>query len=216
MATCADIITSVQEIFGDVREVAFTRAQCLRWLSDGQQQIAKDTECFTTTALFGVSTFGASYNGHALPDDPIFMREASVEWNGVPLPRTHREDINTTRVKMGDVTSSDPTSYFIFDQKIYLWPYPQAAVSGTPLRLWFYAMPATILLEAEELSIPAALHSDLVDYCLARARERNEDPEQAGRSMQQFSERLAQSREIIFNPGGESYPVIRSDPADMY
>lgn len=216
MATSTEIIDSVQEIFGDTREVAFTRLQCLRWLSDGQQQIAKDTECVTQTTTFDITTVGLLYDGHVLPTSPAFIREATVEWKGTPLKKIQREDLNAFQLKLGETTSSEPTHYFIFQERLWVWPYPASADSTDPLRLWYYAMPATLTLEATALTIPVVLHNDLIDYCLARARERNEDPEQAGRSMQAFTERMAQSREILFNPHGESYPVVRSDPGDWF
>lgn len=216
MATAAELITTVQEIYGDTREVSFTRAMALKWLSEGQKRIAKDTGSVTIVTTFNITTVGTAYDGHVLPTSPAFIKEAAVEWKGVPTRRIAREDINQFAVKLGETTTDEPTHHFYFQERLWVWPYPATANALSPLKLWYYAMPNDIATEGTALLIPPVLHDELIDFVLMRARERNEDPEQAQRSKQSFDDKMAQARDIINNPSEQSYPVVRDDPGDWY
>jgi hypothetical protein len=72
-------------------------------------------------------------------------------------------------------------------------------------------MPVAVTSTAEQLTVPAVYHEDIVRFCLARAHERNENYRGMEIAMTEFSSRIS-DRIDEADVQDEVYSVIRDDP----
>lgn len=210
-----DIIKRVQRIFGDEDEVQITVQDIIAWVSDGQMEVARQTECLTkdTVLDFDPTTF----TGFAIPSN--FILEKRVTWKlqdgGIrPLARTTLESLDNLGARSAEA-KGDPTYYYLWAGNVQIYPIGDVARTGA-FRLWYVCAPDALSQVNDQLQIPAHMHEDLVRYALMRARELNEDVEQADRMGAELTNRLVQSRAESFNPYKDQYPVVRDYAGDWW
>jgi len=210
-----DVIKRVQRIFGDEDEVQISVQDVISWASDGQMEIARQTECLTKDVQFDFDP--ATYTGFALPSD--FILEKRIAWTAA---NTNPKPLSKTTLELMDQQGNDPigtgdspSSYYMWAGKINVWPIATAAKTNS-LRLWYVCSPQPLVQIADQFQIPIYMHEDIVRYALMRARELNEDVEQADRMGADLTSRLVQSRSEAFNPYKDQFPVIRDDPGDNW
>lgn len=213
-----EIIKRVQRIFGDEDEVQIKVSDVISWVSDGQMEVARQTECLTKDVWFDYDP--NAFTGFQLPAD--FILEKRVAWypsgaNG------ESQALNKTTLEMLDQFLSnpqakeDPGMYYLWAGKILPHPIPSSTqIMEKAFRLWFVCAPEPLTQMNDQLQIPLTMHEDLVRYALMRARELNEDVEQADRMGADLTNRLVQSRSEAFNPFKDQYPVIRDYYGDMW
>jgi hypothetical protein len=209
-----DIITRVQRIFGDEEEVQISVQDILSWISDGQMEIARQTEILTKDVKFDFDP--ATFAGALLPAD--FILEKRVTWtdssgNETPLGKTTLDMLDQGRINSKD-TSTNPVSYYLWAGKVHLYPHPTTVIAQA-LRLWYVCAPQPTVQISDQLQIPQHMHEDVVRYALMRARELNEDPADADRIGANLTNRLVQSRAEANNPYKDQYPVVRPYAGDM-
>jgi hypothetical protein len=59
------------------------------------------------------------------------------------------------------------------------------------------------------------MQEDVVNYCMMKARELNEDYDERNALLSQHTQRMAESAEIVFDPQTGSYVSVRPDPYDF-
>ena len=164
----ATLIRKVQRRFGDDNSMVITVQDIIDWVNAGQQQIAKETKCLSTTLSQNASTFPVT-----IPSD--FLKLERITYAGLSVPYISVEELDKLAV---DLTYNGAPDYFyISDEKFYLFPDP-ANSDTTTVVIYYSKMPAllTAIVPAYDLlTIPAMLHEDLVTYVLISAHERNEN-----------------------------------------
>lgn len=210
-----DIIKRVQRIFGDEDEVQISVQDILSWASDGQMEIARQTECLTKDVIFDFDP--VQYSGFLIPAD--YILEKRVSWTGSDksekaLGKTTLDVLDSGRMDPKG-TSANPYCYYLWAGKINLYPVPSSAVAQS-VRLWYICAPEPLVQISDQLQIPLHMHEDVVRYALMRARELNEDTEQANAIGADLTNRMVQSRSEAFNPYKDQYPVIRDDWGDSW
>jgi len=204
-----DIIKRVQRIFGDEDEVQIQVQDIISWVSDGQMEIARQTECLTKSTEFDFDPI--TFTGFILPAD--FIMEKRVTWVGRPLNKTTLTDLDQYGSNTGASNDQDVQMYYLWGGSIYPWPVGTSATVKA-LKLWYVCAPDPLTQMNDQLQIPLYMHEDLVRYAIMRARELNEDVEQATAMGVDLNTRLVQSRSEAFNPYKDQYPVIRDYAGD--
>jgi len=113
------------------------------------------------------------------------------------------------------VSDQKVSLYYFWGGSVYPWPVGSKAVPKA-LKLWYVCSPEPLTQITDQLQIPLYMHEDLVRYALMRARELNEDVEQANAMGTDLANRMVQSRSEAFSPYKDQYPVIRDYAGDNW
>ena len=216
-----DIIKRVQRIFGDDDEVQIKIADIISWVSDGQMEIARQTECLTKDKLFDFDPY--TFTGFELPADFIMEKRIAYYPRGFAVDKGNECPLAKTTLEHLDQFLANPrasdeqvTQYYFWANKLMLYPTPANTAVAQMIKLWYVCAPDPLSQMTDQIQIPQTMHEDLVRYALIRARELNEDVEQAASMQNDLNTRLMQSRSEAFNPFKDQYPVIRDYAGDMW
>jgi hypothetical protein len=206
---CGTMISKVQKLFGDTSEVEVSRADIRGWLNEGQIDIARKTECLKKHAQTDTLTSTGSYD---LPDD--FIKISRVTLNNYVLSMTSFPEMDNYD-KDRDVSTPVGQAYkfYVWGRTITVYPYPSVGATDN-LDIWYIKRPADMDEDTDISELPSYLHEDVVRYALIRAKEVDEEFEQASRIQADYDLRLIQSREDSQNLNANSYPAVRSVPGD--
>lgn len=210
----SDVIRRVKRRFGDETGSIIEPQDILDWINDGQLDFVDKTDCLQALKSdFSHDTVTNADGNFALPAD--FLKIKRVTYRNNPLLETSLDKLDQVRVNITD--QALPQYYYKFGNDLFLWPVPSQNFSGTPpndfLKLYYTVVPETILGFTDELQIPVFMHEDLVQFCLIRAHERNENWQAANTLAGSLETRLAEDEQNSRHPY-ETYPVIRDDPHD--
>jgi len=201
-----DVVRQVQHLFGDSFEVQIKVEDIIDWINESLMTIARETEYKTstqTTALYGPTTLGVD-----LPVD--FIGEKRVTWDGTPLNKTELTALDDLGALPSDIGPAVSHFYF-WEDKTWLYPQPGTA---KPMLLYYVAAPTLVGDMNIPLALPLHFHKDIVRMCMVRARELNEDWDQARVLQNEIDANLGKTRDDQQNRGRETFPVVRDDPAD--
>lgn len=168
----SEIATRVKRAFGDEAGVQIDDNDIIRWINDAMREICSTQNILetsaTTSVVAGTDTYG-------LPNDVQTL--ISIWYNGYKLePMTMRE-AEEYIMKIGDTSaqpSSDPEIVWIWAETMHLWPIPNASITGG-LKIFYsrFPIPVTTINDTPELDVK--YHNIIVDYCLQKAYELDED-----------------------------------------
>jgi len=202
-----DVVRQVQRIFGDTYEVQIQVSDIKDWANEAMTIIVRQAETNQNTQKFD---YGPTSTGVALPTQ--FIGEKRVTFNGIPLDKTTIGELDNLG-SPPETNSGTPTHFYIWGNTLYLWPLPPTLVTQG-LQLWYIEAPARLDDLNIPLPIPLVFHPDVVRMCLVRARELNEDYEQARVLQAEVDQNLGKIRYDQEARPRETFPVVRDDPAD--
>lgn len=205
-----EIARRVQRSFGDDNESQIMLADIIDWINAAGREIAKKTEILQGIALLDTAV---GSNDIVLPVD--FLRDMRLEFNGVKIERTTLDQLDL--FTDNDPTKSigtQPLAYYIWGDKLHFYPYTNTLGVGV-VKLFYVRYPTAISAMADTPEVPEVMHEDIVTYCMMRARELNEDYQEASRLQSDWTGRLAEDREIADNPNANSYPAVRNWDGDF-
>lgn len=203
-----ELTTQVQILAGDTSGALITTTMIHNWLNEAQNEIARKTECLKEHA----QTNGVAEDGtYDLPDD--FIRIEDLTWDGVSLVETERSHIKTlNRHHDADPVVGLPRMFYTWGRTIGLFPSPDTSGTGN-LDIWYVKLPASLDDDTDVPEIPAYMHTDMIRYAVARAKEVDEDWDAAGKLDADLEVRLIQSKDDAQN-NGHTFPAVRLVPGD--
>jgi len=204
-----DVVKQVQRLFGDNFEVQIKVDDIIDWANEAMMAIVRQAETNQASASF---TYGPTTDGVTLPVQ--FIGEKRVTFNGVPLEKTSINELDDIGVLPTDIAGT-PVKFYTWGGKMYIWPAPAASLTNG-LIIWYVEAPARVDDVNIQLPIPVVFHMDVVRMCLVRARELNEDYEQARILKQEIDANMGQVRFDQENRARETFPVVRDDPGDWW
>jgi hypothetical protein len=200
------VIRRVQRLFGDDNEVQIHVTDIIDWVNEGIANLARETEFATDVKS---TAYDSTTQGFSQPTG--FFREKRVTFNDVPLYKSTLGELDSLGVSVTGDSASQPTHFYFWQDKV--WLYPQPSASGT-LKLWYIFIPNEVSDPDAELPVPAPYHVDLIRFCLARARELDEDYQSANQLYGEVTANMGRSRDEQQNRGNQTFPVVRDDPSD--
>jgi hypothetical protein len=171
--------------------------------------IVRQAETNQASAVF---TYGPTTDGVDLPLQ--FIGEKRVTFGGIPLEKTSINELDDIGVLPTDIAGT-PVKFYTWGSKMYIWPAPANSITNG-LIIWYVEAPARVDDINLQLPIPVVFHMDVVRMCLVRARELNEDYEQARVLKAEVDANLGQVRFDQENRSRETFPVVRDDPGDWW
>jgi hypothetical protein len=205
-----DILKDVQAIFGDKNEVQIEIQDLLRWVNDGQLQVAKDTGCIQRTQT--ISVLAGDFD-HPLNQD--FLKYVRVTWDGLPMLRSTSAELDEV---FGDtstvpILNGIPTRFYHRNKTLFLYPSPER--DGT-LEILYTARPVDVVSTSQPLEIPGEMHPLLKNYLLSRAYELDENFAQASAKEAKFEKQVNEAKANEKNPHEDSYAAVRTLEDDAW
>jgi hypothetical protein len=208
--TGANVATEVKAQFGDTGNVQITDADVLRWINNGQRQIARDNpfneQVFTTNLLADQSVYDlnalmASARVHSYSAIVVAGKKLQV------LPWQEYMD----KVAEQETGSREPIIASEYGGKLTLWPTPaESVVQG--LVIYYVAWPADLTAIGQTLTIPDRFYNALLAFVHSRAQQLDENYEAAGALMEEHSQAVGAELQRDKMDPVDYYPAITYDP----
>lgn len=207
----SEIATRVKRQFGDESGAQIQDADIIRWVNDGQREIAWNNDILQKRATAATVANQADYS---LPTDILRLR--SVKYQGMPLKGVHLQEADELLGNYetpSQVPTGVPTTFWVFAQTLHLYPTPSVG-GATDLILYYTRNPSDVTVTGDSPDIPTQYHNRIVEYCIAQAYELDDNLNAAQVKLNQFQGGLERSKgEADFVPQ-DVYPSITSVDGD--
>lgn len=216
--TVNDVFERVKRTFGDESSAQVTEDDIIRWINDAQREAVMQNEGLIQEIGYVDTVAGTrEYN---LPEDCFTLEHVWVK------DGTSASYYSIKFLAMREFNEQadgwDGANVFAYpliftkqsDGKLLLFPAPQTStIEGLKLMYSAYATP--VADSTSQISIPAYLHSYVVNFCLMQAYEMDEDWESAGQKASQIQGDLDFNNNRKFWFSRDAYPSISSNYEDL-
>jgi len=215
----SDVKTRVKRQFGDEAGVQVTDADILRWINDGQRQIALHNESILEKVATQNST--ASEEEYSLPSDLLLLHSVTYKtpdegsYHHLKGLKKQEFDNFIDGYDGTDYGTGTPTVYTIFASKLILFPTPDIA-STNGIKIFFTRKPTDRTADGDTLDVPELYHESIVNYCLRQAYEMDEDWQASNIKASEIKDDLTILRDRDDWSKREFYPSISVLPEDAY
>lgn len=211
--TPLEIASRVKRVFGDEAGIQIKDSDIISWINDAQEDIANDNQGLLEAT--GTADIVAGQSDYDCPADMTMMR--SLQYDGIHLQLMSFNEFNEY---VDGFRKSDPPlygngipdSFMIWNNKITLFPTPAASLAAG-LVIYYIRHPTQIASYADSLTVPAQYHSAIVDFCLQKAYELDEDMQKANVKKGEFDQRIMKMNGRN-EETEEYYPTITTLPDD--
>lgn len=222
----SDIITRVKRQFGDESGVQITDDDVLRWIQDALREIFLQNDdlnmtVFTQDTIAGQASYSAVASVVASPFGGIIRVEARQDAFSSYYPLKYMTQIEFEKTFIGwngpDAITGTPQAYTRSLQSgswnggITVYPVPDIAVVGG-LRISFSRNTNALSTPLAADQLDSIIHQDyftvILEYCLMKAYELDENWEAADRKGQYVQSTLNLLGYKLNHPNTEVYPSI--------
>jgi hypothetical protein len=201
----------VKSRFGDANGVLITDTDIVDWTNEAVREVIRKTNLSNVRDVALVSVIGTPTSLAMAATDTAVLSVYN-QTNDIFLAPTSLEDIMN---KGSFDENGDAVLYYISElstgRVLYLYPQLPTAVKNYSVRLSCFPADVTI---AGALPLQTAYHNDLVNFCLARAHEKNQNYQAYREIMDEFNSHLGDRNSEAQRPEQQSYPIIRDDIFD--
>lgn len=181
-----DVAMNVRRLFGDESGVQLEDGDLTRWINQGQYEIARQNKILkakgSSTTMPGQASYVLSLGKPILQIESIHVGETRL----VPTEFT---TVDANYEEYPPNAEGDPRIWYRWDDEVTLWPTPKSA---EPLSIFFTAAPAQYQnYDANRLlEIPDDYYLPLIDFCMAKAHEMDDNPQSQEVSIKQYADRM--------------------------
>jgi hypothetical protein len=214
--TVQDVKNAIERQFGDEAGVQLSTSDIIRWINDGQREIA-DTNT-TVNMKKATTNVVQGQDLYPLSSDPTFSniaRIASVRVNGIPCaPITFQEAEKYLVNANSSSANGTPNMWYEDANDLRLFPVPDAAIASG-LTIYFTTVPATVAALGDALDIPDSYFNALCQYVITQAYEMDENFQAAQYAQAKFDKSLG-IRQNDTNVQEQSFPTILIEAEDAW
>lgn len=178
----SEILRRVKRQFGDEAGLQISDADIIDWINDAQRDLATSNDLLQTTATTPIIKGQDQYH---LPPDILMLR--SVRVAGHRLEPIDIEQAASLIPNVGNGATGVPTHFTVFASKLDLHPTPNFA-DPNDLQLYYTRAPIPVAKPEDVPEVPLQYHNRIVEYCLGKAYELDENWPAAQIKSQQFAE----------------------------
>lgn len=203
--TFGELALAVKRTFGDESGVQLTDTDIARWANDAQMEIVNNNKALKAKSTISTVPDTSTYN---FPTVKIQQIE-SLHYDNAPVPNVPFAQAETQIIQADpeNLSSGSPQFWYEWAGQITLWPKPDAVKN---LTLYYTAYPETLEgLSNELLSVPDKFYNAVVDYCLSKAYEMDEDVNLTQAADARFRAALENQMEDERQTANMVYPVIQ-------
>lgn len=204
-----DVFNRTKKIFGDLAGVQLGQNDIISWINDAQREIATQHDDLLRTTTTFASVAGQS--SYKLPTNFLNLVVLSFDLFGEykVLSNVSPRDFEK-RFKAHPNYSDYPIVFSRGENSGYVevFPAPVASVNDY-FKLIYTRYPQTITSLADDLEIPQYYHNTVLDFCLMKAYEMDENLEMYQMKFSQINQQIERyiQNEAWFDRS--SYPVIQ-------
>lgn len=157
--------------FGDEAAVQLTDADVIRYVNDGQREIA-----VRNRLLKGVLQTNLVAGQRDYPASNLVLKVVSMLVNGSPVEYRSFEEAEEYLLSTDPkhANTGQPIIWYEWGGTYTFWPVPDTNVTNG-IEIRYIGAPTEITALSDSLSIPDAMFNILVQYCTAQAYEMDED-----------------------------------------
>jgi hypothetical protein len=202
----SEIITRVQNNFGDSNQVMIYDSHIIDWINEGILEIVRETQCISKRE----DTLLASAFNNSLGvgiADMILLKRIYYDTQALLLLEPEALD------RLGYISQTGiPAGYYTEGNQIFLYPTP-IATDTTTMHIYYVPKPAIVATVSDQIGIPFYYHGDLAEWCLAKAHERNENYRASEVVMTRFMKNISK-RKFESLSRDDTYRTIAPDVMD--
>lgn len=204
--TYGQVKRTVRRLFGDEAGVQLEDLDIQRWVDDAQTAIVERNKVLKSVSTTSSVAGQAAYT---FPS-PLIVQVESITYDGSPLDNiemhTAQEMIQGSDPQQEE--SGTPTSWYEWGGSFVLYPKPDAVKDIT---LYYTRYPTPITGdEAQLLDLPDKYFQAIVDYCLWKAYELDEDWQASQIKEGHFRVILEEQSEEEREAAHMTYPVVQT------
>lgn len=206
----SDIKSRVKRQFGDEAAVQVTDADILRWINDGLRDIVMKNEGVLETSSTTATV--ASQQDYTLPTNLLVLRNirykrlgdlSFYKLVGMSLSEFDEYIDGWEGTAYGPST---PVVYTVYGGALKLFPIPQLA--NETIKLVYSRVPVDVTADGDTPDLPLPYHNAIVDYCLQKAYELDEDWGSADNIAADYDAKIRLNKERESWQHREHYPNI--------
>jgi len=165
MATGTTLITQVRDILQDTTDESFEDAEILRYLNRGAKEFCSTTGCLQSTAT--INTDATNFTFTLSNTDSKLFLVFDVEYNGTPLSRTFRHEINY-KFGASSGTPDNTTAWYYFGGILYIEIIAPIATDSSALTIFYMRTPTDMTAVDSTFDFPDQWESAIVNYAIAQ------------------------------------------------
>jgi len=204
----SDVVTRVQRQFGDEASVQISSDDIIRWINDCAKDLAVNNDLGQASAI-QASQIGIEI--YTVPADSFAIR--SVYYNQRKLDFYTRQEYDAY-INANDPTESasgTPILYTRHVNDLLLYPVPNEVQN---IKIWYFQRPTPVALTTDTLPFSEEYHNRIVEYCLMKAYQTDEDWDSASQMQNQFDDGVTRLKQLEDADDQEFYPSITVLPED--
>lgn len=165
MATGTTLIAQVRDILQDTTDESFEDAEILRYLNRGAKEFCSNTGCYQKTAT--IDTDNSNFKFTLSSTDAKLFLVFDVEFNGTPLSKTFRHEVN---YKFGSSsgTPDNTTAWYQFGGSLFIEIVAPTATDSSALTIFYMVTPVDMTAVGSSFDFPDEWESAVVNYAIAQ------------------------------------------------
>lgn len=213
--TAGMVAQDVRDKFGDTGNVQITDPMLIRWINNGQREIASSTPFLEKVGQTALVAGQSVYDLTALFAAGRMQQLSTVMLNGNYAKIIQWADFQNELAQMSaqTQTSDSVTTVAIYADKLNVWPIPTTTVANG-ITLYYTALPADVAALTDTLTVPDRFFNALDDYVLAQALELDENFQAGQVKLGHYKDRMIQQLSKLHETPSDFYAVVGSDLVD--
>jgi len=186
-------VTSIRHQFYETASAFVSDSEIKTYLWEGERDMNAFVECYLGTGTNTTTTGTQEYNISSFVTNCIGIRH--ISYDGTALKRIDLRDLDfldedgTTT----DAQTGDPTSYYEWNDKVGLWPVPDASAT---VKIWGVFEPPEITSATTSYSVPRQFQTYLHDYALYRMYLKDQDDGRANMHNKLWNEHKQEAQRL--------------------
>jgi hypothetical protein len=205
--TVLNVLDAIKRKFGDESGAQLTDTDIIRWINEGQLEIARKNK-YTRTTVTTPSVAGqAAYSfvgTNILSIETLSYADQFIE--GKSFEQVQEEYLNTSGPTTTLTSTAVPLVWYEYADSVYFWPIPTNA--GDTIKLYVCTYPVAVTSSVDSLSIPDTLYGALLDWIMAQAYEMDDDLQSSQVKLQQHTNTINDAATLSRGVNNKTYPVV--------
>lgn len=206
----SDVLTAVKRQFGDESGAQLQDSDIIRWINEGQLEIARQQGWSQTTATTATVAGQASYSLPGVNIINIDTLMYTLQGTTNPMIIDRREFKEIQELLLSKTAPADtapiaqPMAWYVYAESVFLYPAP--ANTGDTITLYCTTQPAAVAVSTDAIATPDVYYKSLLNYVMAQAYELDDDWTGAQLKQRELKDGLTGLEEDY--GGHRYYPVV--------
>ena len=199
----SSLITQARRRLNETSTAFHSDSDLVAYCNEAQKYTVRETKCLkgssTTSATSGTQEY-------ALPNDWFVIER--ILFDGKKLFRTTFAEIDERGIDETDLTGT-PTSYYEYNDDIWLIPIPGGGDAGKTIKVYYYKQPSEITATTSTLDTKAIYDDIIICYMVYLALIKEPEYEAADYILGEYHTKIAQMKKNLNEDNLDRPPRFR-------